>query len=477
MKREKQLALCMVAIVFLVGFIDFFSVGQLFAPCLAAQTPVAIWTKSCASSATGMLSPSELIQTSDGGFAIIAYNQFGYYAGCELFKLDSEGNVEWNKTFTEKYNFTPAALVQSNDGGYALVGTSSYWPEDNRTRLVWLLKTDSNGNTQWTKFYGEQSRVSTARSVVQNSDGDYAIAGYCVNPDSGAEGLLLKIDSSGNLLWRKTYGERTDASFYAIVQTSDDGYALAGNARLSGNLEHFWLVKTDSTGIMEWNQTYQRASESIGDLAYSLVNTKDGGYSIAGYTNSGIEEGLIAGSGYAIRYSDAGNYWLVKADKAGNMQWASVFGSYSSGANCIIETSDGGYAFTGSDSAYALAKVDAHGNLQWRYADFNGSASGVTQTKDGAYIITGGGFNLRVSKIRLDGTESVPTGETTLSPSEGTTPHALPTATPITSTSTPNPAEQQLTISLNFVEVAILTVLIVIALLLAVIAVSISKKR
>jgi len=140
-------------------------------------------------------------------------------------------------------------------------------------------------SVMWSQTY-ESGRFQTAYSLVETSDGGYAIAGQSGLVD---DFCLLKTDEWGNMQWTKTYGGTNDDRAFSLVETSDGGYAIAGGTESFGaGSFDFWLVKTDGYGNMEWNQTYD-AGEG---WAYSLVETSDGGYAIAGDMHS-TDAGII----------------------------------------------------------------------------------------------------------------------------------------------------------------------------------------
>jgi hypothetical protein len=158
--------------------------------------------------------------------------------------------------------------------------------------------------TGWSQTYGG-TKDDFASSVVQTSDGGYALAGSTLSYGMGGRNFgdfwLVKTDASGSIQWNKTYGGTKDDYASSVVQTSDGGYTLAGSAQLYGNYsEDAWLVKTDSSGSMQWNKTYGGTKY---DIALSLVQTSDGGYAIIGRTQSYGVGGL--------------DFWLVKTDEEG----------------------------------------------------------------------------------------------------------------------------------------------------------------
>jgi predicted secreted protein len=167
------------------------------------------------------------------------------------------------------------------------------------------LMVDARGRTS-TEFnitFGGTDH-DVAYALVQTADGGYALAGYTASFGAGSQDFwLVKTDASGNMQWSKTYGGTDWDETHALVQTADGGYALAGHTESfgAGGID-FWLVKTDANGNMQWNKTYGGTSN---DEAHAMVQTADGGYALAGYT----------GSTYGASYAD---FWLVKTDASGN---------------------------------------------------------------------------------------------------------------------------------------------------------------
>jgi len=168
---------------------------------------------------------------------------------------------------------------------------------------AWLVKTDSSGNPQWNKTYGDKY-ANHAYSIVKTSDDGYALAGSSTLNSGAVDFWLVKIDASGNQLWNKTYDSTVDDYAYSLVQTSDSGYALAGRTGAYGEVDgNFWLVKTDSSGNQLWNKTFGGSGD---DVAYSIIQTSDGGYALAGETDS-----------FTVLSIDS-EPLLVKTDPSGN---------------------------------------------------------------------------------------------------------------------------------------------------------------
>lgn len=297
----------------------------------------------------------------------------------------SSSPPEWSRTYGGPGDEEACSLIQTKDGGCVMAGCTP--SVDEGWRDMYLVKTDGGGNVEWTRTYGTFGFASIGRSVIQTSDGGYAIVGEIIflSGNSGYDAYLVKTDANGNMEWNKTYGifsgQRHDYG-YSVIQTVDGGYAFAGhvNSGEAGRYGDAWLVKTDSVGNMQWNNTF---GGSARDLAESVVQTSDGGYAIAGWTES---------------YSTDGSLYLVKTDEGGKMQWQETY-PYGWG-HSVIQTTDGGYATTGVN---VLAKIDAAGNVQWNktynspLVDENGFSGlpsdtylySVVQTRDGGYATAG----------------------------------------------------------------------------------------
>jgi len=325
-----------------------------------------------------------LIQTSDGGY-VIAGETYSFGAGgydVYVVKLDANGNLQWTTTIGGPESDGGNSLTQTSDGGYAIAGyTSSFgageWD-------FYVVKLDANGNLQWTTTIGGPGN-EISESLIQTSDGGYAIAGLTQSFGAGKwDVYVVKLDANGNLQWTTTIGGPGNEISESLIQTSDGGYIIAGTTTSFGVGEaDVYVVKLDANGNLQWTTTIGGKNTEEG---FSLIQTSDGGYAIAGSTTS-------FGAG-------GRDVYVVKLDANGNLQWTKTIGGKKEDLGLsLIQTSDGGYAITGYTQSFGageedvyVVKLDAKGNLQWTKT-IGGLASEIgyslIQTSDGSYAIAG----------------------------------------------------------------------------------------
>jgi hypothetical protein len=349
---------------------------------LSAQ-PDTLWTRTYGSAGSDY--GWSVLQTPDNGFIMSGITN-SYGAGSYdvyLVKTDANGDVEWTKTYggpgwDEGWSIEPTA-----DSGYIIVGwTESYGSGQDD---VYLLKTDADGDTLWTQTYGG-AFDDIGRSVKQTNDG-YIIAG-CIDP-YGAYDLdlyLVKTDTDGDLLWTKMYGGPSAMDGARAVQVAPDScYVIAGWTATLGTAgsEDVWLLKTDTEGDTIWTKTYGGPDW---DEARSMQKTTDGGYIITGVTSS-------FGAG-------GSDIYLIKTDADGDTLWTRTYGGTGDDyGNYVQQTTDDGYIITGYTQSYGpgwfnlyVVKTDANGDTLWTQVyggtelDFGYS---VQQTSDHGYIIAG----------------------------------------------------------------------------------------
>ncbi|NQV19234.1 MAG: T9SS type A sorting domain-containing protein [Armatimonadetes bacterium] len=286
----------------------------------------------------------------------------------------------WTKTFGGDNRDVAYSGQKTSDGGYIIAGRTESFGAGERD--FWLVKTDENGNEEWNQTYGG-SGWDGAHSVQQTTDGGYIIAGYTNSYGVGPKDFwLIKTDENGNEEWNQTYGGSELEHAYSVQQTTDGGYILAGWTNSFAYFSDIWLVKTDEFGNEEWNQNYGHVTVSEG--AASVQQTTDGGFILAGYKSFDLDES---------------DFLLVKTDEDGNEEWNQTYGGiYNAGASSVQQTTDGGYIIAGGIDSYGglldffLVKTDGNGNEEWNQTyggNSHESASSVQQTTDGGYIIVG----------------------------------------------------------------------------------------
>ena len=284
-----------------------------------------------------------VIQTSDGGYALAGYTKsfgagkYDFY----LVKIGAYGSVQWNKTYGGAGDDYGLQVVETSDGGYAIAGEAD--PPGPGSFDMWLVKTDSSGNQQWNRTFGGPNQ-DDGRSIVQTSDGGYLLAGYTRSFGAGGfDCWMVKTNSTGHMKWNQTYGASGNDLGESLIQTSDGGYALAGRTESFGAGGYdFYVIKTNSTGHEEWSETYGGTSD---DIAWCVIQTADGGYALAGYTKS-------FGAG---KY----DFYLVKTDASGGMQWNQTYGGVGEDrARSVVQTSDCGYALAGDTESFGTGGYD-----------------------------------------------------------------------------------------------------------------------
>ena len=346
---------------------------------------------------------STVQQTEDGGFIFLGETESQGFGDSDfwLVKTDFHGDREWDRTFGGSDQDVARSGKQTSDGGFILAGytqSSGAGAQD-----VWLIKTDVNGNQEWEKTFGGGGS-DVAYSIQQTDDGGYIIAGYTSSFGSGSTDVwLIKTDALGEEEWSRTFGGTESDEARSVQQTDDGGYILIGTTRsFSDWYSDLWLVKTDANGIEEWNYTF---GGNISDVGKSVKQTSDGGFILAGYTQSYGE-----GTDFDL--------YLIKTDPYGQGVWSKLFGgSEGDFGQSVIQTEDGGYIITGSTNSFGdssgdvwLVKTDAEGIEEWtNTAGGNSSDAGycIQQTSDGYYIIVGhttapGESEPRVLLIRAD---------------------------------------------------------------------------
>jgi hypothetical protein len=317
-----------------------------------------LWTRTFGPNGNGDAAGGSVAQTRDGGFIIAGWGErhLNSEGDLLLIKTDAGGDTVWTRQLDLPGSQGASCVRQTLDNGYIIVGTNR--TTQNGDGDIWVVKTDENGDTSWTKSFGGSGQQD-GNSVEQTSDSSYIVLGTTWNQNGmHSQIMLTKTDASGNELWTRTFGNDYREWASSVRQTSDGGYILTGNTEPSsiaggGAL----LLKTDGDGNLVWQKLL---NGSGGWLGNSVEPTSDGGYVIAGYTFScaGAQTGA----------------WLVKTDGGGEVVWDAGFGrvSYNDGV-AASEAPGGGYLLAGStcpDSATNsdiwVIKTDALGAAERR---------------------------------------------------------------------------------------------------------------
>ncbi|MBD3316123.1 MAG: hypothetical protein GF344_10070, partial [Chitinivibrionales bacterium] len=287
----------------------------------------------------------------------------------------------WQKTYSGGKSERLHSVRPTNDGGYILCGSTESVSDGEEDVL--LLKTDSNGERQWFKTFGAQWS-DVGYCAIQTNDGGYVVVGVTIKGNEGTESIFVRrTDGNGNMVCTKNIGGGEQDIAYSIDQSVDGGFIIAGWTRSQGSNGSALLVKLNNAGDQEWVQMF---GGTEWDAFYSVSQTGDNGYIAAGETKSVGRGG-----------SDA---LLCKVDENGSRQWMETFGKRQDESGfCAAQTADGGYILVGKTTAYdsehddediLLIKTDAHGSEEWA-REYGGNCPDVgyyvEQTTDGGYLM------------------------------------------------------------------------------------------
>lgn len=321
---------------------------------------------------------TDIESATDGGFLVAGYTVGGISGdktenviggGCDMWvlKLDDSGNILWQNTIGGNRRDYVRAVEQTSDGGFILGGNSESKAafdksQNNRDSLYpftndfWIVKIDSTGNILWDKTIGGNNE-EILYSIEQTMDGGYIIGGTSLSgisgdknepnygPPGSSDYYIIKLDAVGNIIWQQTIGGNADDEFRSIHQTADGGFLIGGysasaisgdktEAPIGGVGDHdFWVLKLDAFGNILWQNTI---GGSLNDLLYtSLINT-DGDFILGGISFSGISGDKLTGN---IGFYD---YWIVKVDHNGELIWEkTIGGSEGDYLHAITQSADG----------------------------------------------------------------------------------------------------------------------------------------
>jgi hypothetical protein len=381
-----------------------------------AQAPAIEWQKSLGG--TGDDFAQSIQQTTDGGYIVAGFTRSndGDVTGNHgdndawVVKLSSTGAIEWQKTLGGTNGDAAYSIQQTADGGYILTGyTTSYDGDISGNHGYydyWVVKLSSTGVIQWQKTLGGTAD-ELPYSIQQTSDGGYIVAGITDSNNGditgnhgGRDYWIVKLSSTGTIQWQKALGGTGDDFETSMQKTADGGCIVAGwtvsndgdVTGIHGN-EDYWVVKLTSTGAIEWQKTLGGTGD---DYAASVQQTADGGYIVAGQTNS--NDGDVTGN-----HGDY-DYWVVKINSSGTVEWQKTLGGTSYDVvHSIQQTTNGNYILSGitgsndgdvtGNNGYQdcwVVKLSSTGTLLWQKA-LGGSTSeeaySIQETNDGGCII------------------------------------------------------------------------------------------
>ncbi|KYK25879.1 hypothetical protein AYK20_04300 [Thermoplasmatales archaeon SG8-52-1] len=293
-----------------------------------------------------------VIQLEDGGYIIGGLIILSDKTKAMILRTDELGNEEWMKTYEGVGKAQGISIQQTDDNGFILTGSSFYLDNDKISHML-LLKTDENGNEQWNKTY-EFDNSTIGNSVEQTNDGGYIICGFLISSNQQSSSILVvKTDDKGNEQWNKTYEYMDNNRAYSIQQTNDHGYIIAGHTSSSlGLSSNALLLKTDENGNEQWHKSYNDKS------GFYAQQTEDNGFIICGISNS-------------INSHEA---LLIKTDGQGKQEWTNTYKGLGSAQGTMVQqTVDKGYILTGStiktsasiDNYVLLIKTNENGKLIW----------------------------------------------------------------------------------------------------------------
>lgn len=302
-----------------------------------------LWTRTYGGS--GHDEARSVQQTTDSGYVIAGsiYSPNGTGNDFYVVKTDGQGDTLWTHTYGGSSDDFAYSIQQTMGGGYIVAGYT--WRGDESLWDFYVVKIDCEGIELWTRTYGGSSE-DFALSIQQTADSGYVVAGYTYSfGGGGTDYYVVKTNVQGDELWTHTYGGSSDDEAKSIQQTADGGYVIAGYTTSFGaGSTDYYVVKTDAQGDALWTRTYGGIDD---DAAYSIRQTTDGGYVVAGYTAS-----FVAG-GYA--------FYVVKTDGQGDLLWTRTYGGTDDDfSTSIQQTTDGGYVVAGYTDSFGEGDYDLY---------------------------------------------------------------------------------------------------------------------
>lgn len=321
------------------------------------------------------------IQTSDGGYALVgstgSYNLPTNDFNLWLLKLDSNGDMLWNRSYGGIYNEDGFGIAEASNGDLIMVGyTTSYGSVDQN---AWLLRTDSSGNEIWNKTYNYNNNTR-AMSVIETTSGDIAFCGVYDDREAMAtdQPFFILADSDGVEIINKTWGTDGDEIARDLIQTSDGEFLLVGDSEPFNGIEEITLWKISATtGEEIWNETYGGRSWYMGYRVAELPN------------NDIIAFGLVMSMpGLGL------DFCLIRTDDEGSQSWRTTYDGggnenpYSMIVDSLGVTMVGSTSANGGNDAF-IVRADLKGAFKWnRYygGSFTDIGTDVLPSQDGLFL-------------------------------------------------------------------------------------------
>jgi hypothetical protein len=374
-------------------------------------------------------SAKSVIKTQDGGYAIVGYTQsmdgdvegksnesFDYW----FLKFNASKELEWQKTYGGSADDRANSVIQTNDGGYAVIGKSKSGDGDVLENAgyddFWITKLDINGSVSWVQSFG-YSGSDVPYSIIQTNDQGYLLSGVLDVSASNGQGdrltniqgrhaggdyWIIKLSSSGVKEWSNYYGGTFTDTAYSAIQTNDNGYIIVGSSDSTdvdisnnkGNYD-FWIIKISELGTLIWEKSF--GGDQV-DEARSISQMADGNYLVIGDTRSSNID--------VAQNNGAADVWIIKISPEGSLIWEKTLGgsSFDVGRS-ISKTQDDGFLIAGNSRSSdgvldinngqndaLVMKINNSGYLEWQKTiggtevDF---FNGVEELIDGSIVAVG----------------------------------------------------------------------------------------
>jgi len=296
-------------------------------------------------------------QVADRGYIVKAgTDSFGEGDGdVWLLKLNRSGGIVWQKSYGGSQSDVAAGIQQTKDGGYIIAGTTESYGAGGSDG--WVFKLDPNGDIEWQKAYGGIQNDSF-NSVQQTTDGGYIIAGITESYGAGgSDGWVLKLAANGTVEWQKTYGGSKEDYPISIRQTMDGGYILGGETESFGAGSYdMWALKLASNGKINWQKVYGGSGQDFSDM---IVQTTDGGYIAAGCTES---YGAGGGDGWVVKLASNGRIEWQRTYGGSASDWNCTVHESDGGGYIVTGCT---YSYGAGESDIWMLKISANGDIPY----------------------------------------------------------------------------------------------------------------